>query len=121
MKTIFEFLNTKLSKDKIDKFCRTADEVPIRQDIVDKYKIKFRVMKTGNVEAITETAVFNGKQGLRFVFYIYDDGKACLRRQHYDLHSTNGWSSPPANMGEFNNVEEMCEYFNSWADKKLSL
>lgn len=126
MKNLFEFLSTKLSQEQSNELKLRKDlESSIDKNLIDKYKFEFRILKTGNVECVSKVAKHNGATGFRFMFYLYTKNKKyCLRRQYATnnkFNSVNGWSNPPANMGEFDTIQEMCDKFNKWANDKLSL
>lgn len=128
MKTILEFLSTKISDKRIEVMRNENDLISLlSKDIIDKYAFEFRKLKSGNIEAVSRKAYYSGNQGVKFVFYFNTNTKNkkyVLRRQYASdnrFTSVNGWSNPPANMGEFDTIEEMCDKFNKWANDKLSL
>ena len=125
MKSILEFLSTKLSKEQSNELKLTKDlDLAIDKDLIGKYQFEFKTLKTGNIEVTSKIAKYNGATGVRFMFYLFTKNKKyCLRRQYAKdgWGSVNGWSNPPANMGEFDTVQEMCDKFNTWAKEKLSL
>lgn len=119
MRHLLEFLETHIGKDKVEKL-KSANDLNIPQKIIDKYQFKTRLLKTGNIELTSDIAIFNGHIGVRFVFYIVTTNKKfCLRRQ-YAVDATN-WSNPAANMGEFNNAADMCDFFIKWVENKLTV
>lgn len=83
---------------------------------------KARVLKTGNIELISDNMCFHGHTGLKFVLYIKSN-PMCVRRR-FKINFTNGahgWSDPPAKQSEHETVEDLMKSFNDWLNKKVTL
>lgn len=117
MKHLLEFL--KIKDIKPIQYDTVEDELSISSELMQKYKFKSRTLKTGNIELITMDYKTKNDDllGQRFVFYIKSN-HICLRRQPW----VKGWNGPywdyhPRLMGNFENVDEMCRFFERYVEK----
>lgn len=83
---------------------------------------KVRVLKTGNIELISDNMSALGHTGLKFVLYIKSN-PMCIRRMYKTdyFNSSYGWSNPPAKQSEHETIEDLMKSFNDWLNKKVTL
>ena len=83
---------------------------------------KVRILKTGNIELISDNMSFHGHTGLKFVLYIKSKPMCIRRRFKIDFtDGSRGWSDPPAKQSENENIEDLMQSFNDWLNKKVTL
>lgn len=120
---ILEYLKVNdIKKDiKVKKHDLIEGELSIDSDIIDKFNFTSRTLRTGNIELVTMDYKTKNDDllGQRFVFYIKSNPMTLRRQPLMKGWNKEDWDNHPRKMGEFATIEEMCNFFEKFVQKKL--